>query len=337
MSSAQAHLVTGGAGFIGSHIAESLVAQGHDVYVVDDLSGGDARNVPAGVVGCYYDDLSDVPKARALASSIKPNVIWHLAANAREGASFYDPVNVDRRNVGAYLPLLEASIKQGLRRVVMFSSMSVYGDHKPPFEESLPHKPQDVYGVSKAAMEINTRVLSECHGFDYVIIRPHNVFGERQALFDPYRNVFGIWMNRVMHGGPIVIYGDGEQRRAFSYIGDALPWMVKLGMEESGEIFNVGGLVDVSLNEAADALAEAWGAPIERRHDKDRHGEVKHAWPDHQKIVSRGYVERAGWKEGLRRMAAWAKERGPQDWRYEPLAIRSERIPNAWREFQDGE
>ncbi len=123
----------------------------------------------------------------------------------------------------AYLNVLVPALRAGVRKVVLYSSMAVYGDQTPPFSEEMPRRPVDVYGVNKAGMEEITEILADVHDFSYTIIRPHNVFGERQSLRDPFRNVVAIFMNRILRGEPLYIFGDGEQRRAFSYLGDALP------------------------------------------------------------------------------------------------------------------
>lgn len=343
-------LVTGGAGFIGSHIANELTLRGHDVVVVDDLSGalgwGNLITRPdsgAVAVPAVTIDCSDYKRMFDLFDVYGPfHVVVNCAANAREGASQFQPHSIAQRNLQLASCVLSNAIRTGTKRVVMFSSMAVYGGQSPPFDESLPYAPEDVYGVNKVAMEQVTRILCETHGVSYAIIRPHNVFGEQQALFDKHRNVIGIFMNRIMREEPLFIYGDGEQTRAFSYIGDSLPSFIK-AIEDVGNkdvatnvAVNVGGVIPITVNALAEAVKEAMGVdssyPVTYYDNRPR--EVRHAFSTYtlsQQVL--GYEERVGWREGVNRMAAWAKTIGPLEWmNREKLEIASELVPIPWRE-----
>jgi len=221
---------------------------------------------------------------------------------------------------------------------VLFSgnSMAVYGNQRPPFNETMPRRPADIYGMNKAIMEQATEVLSEVHEFDYVIIRPHNVFGARQSLTDKFRNVVAIFMNRIMRKEPLYIYGDGEQVRAFSYIEDSLPCYIRcLDDDIKNEIINIGGMHPITINHLADLVCEAMGVPktYPREYLPPRPLEVKEAWCSWEKSVKLlGYEEKIGYEEGIRRMAQWAKEKkGPQEWTEEKLALPSEKMPKIWR------
>ena len=328
-------LVTGAAGFIGSHVTTGLAEQGHEVVAVDDLSGGFKRNVPAGV---KFDqiDLRDPEAAERAVADSAPDLLCHLAANAREGASQFQPRDVCGRNLMAYVNVLVPAVRRGLKKVVLYSSMAVYGEQTPPFSEEMPRQPVDVYGINKASMEGITEVLAEVHEFEYTIMRPHNVFGERQSLRDRYRNVVAIFMNRIMQGEPLYIYGDGEQRRAFSYIGDSLPAFLRaceLGGRLNGQVINVGGKEDISVNELARLVAAEFEAEPEMTHLPDRPREVKHAYSTWQKSEQLlGYEERYGLREGVRRMARWARELGPQPWSEETLELPSKKAPVIWQQ-----
>ncbi len=332
-------LVTGVAGFMGSHVAEGLAQAGQEVVGLDDLSGGFKENVPAGVE-FFEVDLRDVPKTETVLRDRPAEVLCHLAANAREGASQFQPRDVCGRNLMAYANVLVPAIRSGrLKKVVLYSSMAVYGDQDPLFDETMPRRPVDVYGVNKKAMEEMTEILADVHEFMYTIIRPHNVFGERQSLRDPFRNVVAIFMNRIMRGEPLYVYGDGEQKRAFSYIGDSLPAFLRaaeLRPDLDRQIVNVGGKQPVTVNALLKMVAEEFDAEPEVIHLPDRPREVKNAYSTWEKSVELlGYEERFGLEEGIRRMAAWARPRGPQPWREEELELPSEKAPHIWLSGED--
>ena len=257
-------LVTGAAGFMGSHAVDSLLDLGHEVTAADSLIGGYVENVnpAAEFVEC---DLADRAAAAQLVASAEPEVIFHYAADATEGRSQFTPLSSMDNNVVAYLNTLVPAIARGLSKVVLVSSMSVYGAQPAPFTESMPRLPEDVYAAMKASMEAATEHLAAVHGFEYAVFRPHSVYGERQNLADPYRNVVAIFINALLRGRAIHIYGDGEQRRAYSYIGDVNPAIVDGGLSDrsSGQIFNVGSSEDVSINQLADVVREVFfeGAP----------------------------------------------------------------------------
>ena len=326
-------LVTGAAGFIGSHVAEGLAGAGHEVGGVDDLSGGARENIVGNVKFCEVD-VRDAEATERVVKDHEPEVLCHLAANAREGASQFQPRDVCGRNLMGYASVLVPAIQVGVKKVVLYSSMAVYGDQEPPFDEKMPREPVDVYAVNKTAMEEITEILADVHEFGYTILRPHNVFGERQSLRDHYRNVVGIFMNRIMRGEPLFIYGDGEQKRAFSYIGDSLPAFlraVELRPELDGEIVNVGGKHPASINELARMVAAEFEAEPELVYLPDRPREVKYAyctWEKSEALL--GYEERLGLEEGVRRMAEWARKLGPQPWTDERLELPSKKAPHIW-------
>lgn len=330
-------LVSGAAGFIGSHIADGLVERRHQVFAVDDESGGTFDNLEYPQVQRIMEDCANRDRMISVCETFRPDTLVHCAANAREGASQFQPYSVTRRNLLAYVSTLSAALSVGcLKRVICFSSMAVYGDQEPPFDEDMVLKPVDVYAANKAAMENVTEILAGVHGFGYVIVRPHNVFGPRQAMNDIHRNVVGIFMNRIMKQEPIFIYGDGLQRRAFSYIGDFLPAVLRV-IEDAdahhGNVYNIGGIQDVDVLALAAAVCDAMGVsnhPVE--HLPDRPCEVKHAFCTFDKSARMlGYSERVGWREGVSRMAEWAKKKGPQRWRNtDALEIVNDKVPRPW-------
>ncbi len=331
-------LVTGAAGFMGSHVAEGLARAGHEVVGLDDLSGGFKENV-RGPVTFFEVDLRDAAKTEAIVKECQPEILCHLAANAREGASQFQPRDVCGRNLMAYANVLVPALRAGIKKVVLYSSMAAYGEQETPFDEQMPRQPVDVYGVNKKAMEEITEILADVHEFGYTIIRPHNVFGERQSLRDPFRNVVAIFMNRIMRGEPLYVYGDGEQKRAFSYIGDSLPAFLRaceLRPELDHQIINIGGMHAVTVNELLRLVLHEFKAANEVVHLPDRPREVKNAYCSWQKSVDLlDYTETFGLEEGVRRMAVWAKEQGPQPWREESLELPSPKAPSIWLDFSD--
>jgi len=330
--------VTGGGGFIGSHICDALANDPsiERVLAIDDESCGTFSNIESAKVIKEKVDCSKQSNMKFFFNLHKVDTIVHCAANAREGASQFQPGIVTRRNLDAYANTLSAAIQTGVSRVCLFSSMSVYGDQKPPFSEGLPLKPVDVYAVNKAGMEQITEILSNVHGFSYVILRPHNVFGSRQ-MFDLKRNVIAIFMNRIMRKEPLFIYGDGEQMRSFSYIEDSLPSFIYAinNIEALNKTtINVGGVEHISINHLAEVVLDAMGAggvyPID--HLPDRPCEVKNAYTTYtlsQHLLN--YCETVGWKSGVYKMAEWAMRLGPQEWRDgDPIEIASGAIPKVW-------
>lgn len=332
-------LVTGNCGFIGSWLTKKLINEGHEVWGIDDLSGGSMSNLESVRFNFhqYFCSCCDEEKIDSIFSKAKPDVVYHLAANAREGASFFQPVSIVKRNTLAYSIILMNSIKYGVKRVITFSSIAAYGDQKPPFmEDTTTLRPVDLYGQAKATMEGMTRMLSESHGISYVILRPFNVYGPYQALNDLHRNVFGIWMNKIMRDEPLTIYGDGLQQRAFSYIEDSLPCYINALSAPSGAAFNVGSSKPYTILEAMELTLRAMGIkgdyPVNIL--PDRHKEVKVAYTDTTRARNMlGLKESVDLPEGLRRMAEWAKKQGPQEWKEgDPLEIPNKLTPEHWKE-----
>jgi UDP-glucose 4-epimerase len=326
-------LITGAAGFIGAHLADYMIAGGHEVAGIDDMSGGFWRNLnPA--TDFHLVDLRDRAAAAAAVEKVRPEVLCHLAANAREGASQFQPLDVTDRNLLGYLNVLIPCIKNRLKKVLLFSSMAVYGEQEPPFDERMSRCPADIYGVNKSAMEEMTEILSDVHGFQYTTVRPHNVFGERQSIRDKYRNVIGIFMNSILRGEPPFIYGDGEQERAFSYIHDCLPSFARaaeLRPELHGAAINVGGMHPITVNRLAEIIRRHFNNPLEAVRVEERPREVKRAWCTWEKSARLlGYEEPIGLEEGIRRTAQWAKELGPQEWVVDTLELVNEKTPRPW-------
>lgn len=313
-------LVTGVAGFIGSHVAQLLVEQGHEVVGIDDLSGGFTENIPEGV--CFYKcSLLNHEMVDSIFAHHSPHIVVHMAAYATEGLSFHIRRFNYHNNLLASVNLINASINHGVEGFVFTSSMSVYGDQKPPFAETLSYKPVDPYAVAKQAVEQDLKIAGEFHGLKWCIIRPYSVYGERQNMADAYRNVVAIFMNQALAGKPLTIFGDGNQRRAFSHISEVAPIIAAVVDRNDvwGQIFNVGGSVNYSINHLAEEVCLAVDVPFERIHLPPRQ-EVAMAWSDNQKTKDwfPHLFNPVPLSIGLESMAAWAIKRGPQ--RCKPFA-----------------
>lgn len=325
-------LVTGGAGFMGSWLVDELIERGHKVISVDDLSGGFMRNVNK---KCKFIkmDLRDKRKVFRVTKNI--DVIFHLAAYAAEGQSVFSPIEINDINVKPMNNLLVAAVNNNVKKIVFTSSMAVYGNQKPPFDERMPRKPVDPYGCGKAYCERMLEIFAKTYGFDYTIIRPHNVFGARQNIADPYRNVIGIWINRIMRGKRPLIYGDGKQTRAFSYIEDVTPPLANAGFfeEANSQIINLGSDEVVTINKACKIVLKTMNSRLKPKHVEERPCEVKHAYctvKKSKKIL--GYKTKHKLKDGVKKTVEWARKIGPQKPTYRlPLEI-TKRAPKAWRE-----
>src|SRR5688572_17126474 len=254
-------LVTGGAGFIGSHVADALIARGHEVHVLDDLSGGFRDNVPADAA-FTHGSVADVDGVERLFARGRFTHVYHLAAYAAEGLSHFIKRFNYTNNVIGSANLLNASINYGVECFVFASSIAVYGaSPELPMTEATTPEPEDSYGIAKYAIELELRACRKMFGLEYSIFRPHNVFGPRQNIGDRYRNVIGIFMNQILQGQPMTIFGDGTQTRAFSYIGDVAPIVAEAVDVPAARdaIFNVGADTPCSLNDLARAVAAAMG------------------------------------------------------------------------------
>lgn len=327
-------LVTGGAGFIGSHVAGNLVRRGHRVTVVDDLSGGSLENLPP---GCEFirGDITDQRLVAYLFASHRFELVYHLAAYAAEGLSHFIRRFNYRNNLIGSVTVLNAAIREGTRRFVFTSSIAVYGAGQLPLTEDAVPRPEDPYGIAKRAFELDLLAAAEMFGIEYVIFRPHNVYGEGQNIGDPYRNVVGIFMNRIMRGEPMPIFGDGGQTRAFSYIDDVAPIIAAGGFEPRARnrIFNVGADEPVPVLDLARLVAEVFGVEPQIVHLAAR-PEVLHAFSDHAAVRE---VFGAGatmpLREGLARMAAWVRRRGQQaPTPFAKLEI-EENLPDSWAQL----
>lgn len=307
-------LVTGGAGFMGSHVADRLLQAGHQVVVLDDLSGGFVDNVPRGAT-FVQGSVVDQGLVDRTFHTYRFDYVYHLAAYAAEGLShFIKRFNYTNNLIGS-VNLINASVKCSVKRFVFTSSIAVYGAGQSPMTEEMVPVPEDSYGIAKLAVEQELRVSHEMFGLKYVIFRPHNVYGERQNIGDRYRNVVGIFMNQILHGEPMTIFGDGTQKRAFTHIDDVAPIIAQsVECEDAtNQIFNVGADVPYSVNELAEVVAEAMGVKCNVSHLAPRN-EVKVAFSDHSKAERVfGAHTKTPLRDGIETMADWVKKHGARE------------------------
>lgn len=326
-------LVTGGAGFMGAHVVNELLRQGnHSVVALDDMSGGFRENVNPDAT-FIQGSILDVPLINHLFDKYNFIYIYHLAAYAAEGLShFIKRFNYQNNLIGS-VNLINAAVNNHVERFVFTSSIAVYGANQLPMHEKLTPMPEDSYGIAKYAVEQELVASKRLFDLDYTIFRPHNVYGEFQNICDKYRNVIGIFMNKIMQNEPLIIFGDGEQTRAFTHIADVAPHIVNsVEIEETScEIFNVGSDNGVSVNDLAKLVMNAMGKEVSINHFKER-DEVKHAYCSHEKLQQVfGTQSQVDLADGLHRMAAWAKSVGPRPAsEFSNIEIRKN-LPEGWK------
>lgn len=324
-------LITGGAGFIGSHLAHYLVDQGKEVIVLDDLSGGFEENIPKGAV-FIKGSITDHELIAKVFIDYPIDYVYHLAAYAAEGLShFIKRFNYTNNLIGS-VNLINESVKHTVKCFVFTSSIAVYGALEPPMREDMTPVPEDPYGIAKLAVEHELRVTHDMFGLNYVIFRPHNVYGEYQNLGDRYRNVVGIFMNQLMSQQPLTIFGDGEQTRAFTYVGDIAPVIADSVENQAayGQVFNIGADQNYTINKLAAEVMKAMQLNSKVNHVESRN-EVLHAYADHSKTIRYfGEYAKTSLSEGLQKMNNWAKKTGIKEstW-FENIEV-TEKLPTIW-------
>lgn len=329
---AETVFISGVAGFLGSHLADHFLARGHRVVGCDDLSGGYADNVPEGVE-FHRVDCNDVAALKPITRGV--DVVVHAAAAAYEGLSVFSPHAITQSVVSGSAGMFAAAIAGGARRVVFCSSMARYGAHGVTFTEDLVPRPQDPYGIAKLSAEVLLRNLCEVHGVEYVIAVPHNIIGPRQKYDDPYRNVAAIFVNLLLQGQPIRVYGDGSQRRCFSFVSDVVSPLRQMATDPRcvGEVINVGPDDEfVSVRDLASLVARLMGVELRCEFLPPRPQEVALANCSADKARSLlGYRPRVSLEDGLAAMIDWISARGPRPFvHHVGLEIVNAATPSTW-------
>jgi UDP-glucose 4-epimerase len=328
-------LITGVAGFMGSHMADDFLAKGYEVVGIDNLVGGYKDNIPNDVefynLDCsVFDDIESVFR--------NVDLVVHTACTAYEGLSVFSPSLIVRNTSLATAATLSASVKHGVSKYVFLSSMARYGTQDTiPFTEDMQTKPQDPYGISKVESEMLIRNVSETHGMDYSILVPHNIIGPRQKYDDPFRNVASIIINRMLQGQQPIIYGDGSQQRCFSFYQDvANPIMVASENDiANGRVINIGPDEEfISINDLAFIIADILNFNLDPIYMPGRPQEVKDATCSANLARELlGYQTTTSLRDGLTQLAEWIQERGTKPFEYHlPLEFITEKTPRTWTE-----
>ena len=326
--------VTGVAGFLGSHVADQLISQGHEVHGCDNLIGGSMENVHE-EVKFYQVDAIYLNQMKKMTKDV--DVIIHSACTAYEGLSVFSPYLVGQNTYQISLSVFTAAVTNNVKRVINCSSMARYGNQEiMPYTEDMVPKPEDPYGIAKLASEQTLEVLSEVHGLEFVNLVPHNIIGPKQKYDDPYRNVVSIMINRILNGNAPIIYGDGEQTRCFSDIDDVVNPMINsiFSKDTIGETINVGPDEDViTINELASKVLKVLNSDLEPIYVKERPKEVKFAHCSSEKSRNLlGYSTSVPLDQSIEKIANWIIEKGPKKFRYHlDIEIENEHTPETWK------
>jgi UDP-glucose 4-epimerase len=324
--------VTGVAGFLGSHLADHFLRAGSSVAGIDNLLGGAKENVPADVE-FVVADCANREAYVGLLDGV--DVVYHCAAGPWEGLSVFSPYLVHQHTAGSTAAVLSAAAAARVRRFVFCSSMARYGAQPPPFTEDMTPAPTDPYGVSKYSAELLVRNVCEIYGIEWVIAVPHNIIGPRQKFDDPYRNVASIMINRMLRGQQPIIYGDGQQRRCFSYIADVVGPLAMLASHPAvvGEVINVGPDEEyVTIGQLAELIAGILDVPLDPEYVPGRPHEVREANCSADKARRLlGYRTRWALRDGLAEMVEWIRAAGPRPFTYHlPIEIVTDQTPATW-------
>lgn len=325
--------ITGIAGFLGSHLADAMLAEGHEVLGCDNLIGGYRDNVPDGA-SFYQCDCNDLEKMKELTRGV--DIVYHTACTAYEGLSVFSPKLVAENTYLNTVSIASAAIANHVKRFVTCSSMARYGTQEVvPFTEDMICKPQDPYGISKFSAENVLRNLCETHSMELVIAVPHNIIGPRQKYDDPFRNVASIMINLMLQGRQPIIYGDGEQKRCFSFVQDDIDCLKKLAFQDNvvGEVINIGPDEEfVTINHLAKTIAKLLYFELDPIYMKGRPQEVRLATCSANKARRLlGYQTKYTLEEGLTEMIRYIQQRGTKPFSYHlPLEIINDLTPKTW-------
>jgi UDP-glucose 4-epimerase len=327
-------LVTGAAGFLGSHLCEKLRNLNYEVIGIDNMSGGNLDNVPNDVK-FHKIDCCDLKKINTIMKNI--DIVYHCAATAHEGLSVFSPVQISKNNYMATVTVISAAINNKVKRIIYCSSMARYGDQPTPFTEDMTPKPVDPYGISKVAGEDVLKNLCNLNNIEWVIVVPHNIIGPRQKYDDPFRNVVSIMINRILQNKSPIIYGDGEQKRCFSYIDDCIYCLLALidNKNVAGEVINIGPDEEfVTINKVAEICSNVTGSNLKPEYHPDRPKEVKIATCSADKARKLlNYKTTTDLHTGIKKTYEFIKNKGPKKFDYHvDLEIINDLTPKVWVE-----
>lgn len=324
--------ITGVAGFLGSHLAKRMLDLGHDVIGNDNLIGGDLINLDKRILFfnadcCNLEEMTRITKGS--------EVIYHCAATAHEGLSVFSPHIITNNIFQASVAVITAAIKNKVGRFVYCSSMARYGNQTPPFREDMTPKPEDPYGIAKVAGENVLKVLADLNNMEWNIAVPHNIIGPNQKYDDPFRNVISIFINRNLQNKPSIIYGDGKQKRCFSYIDDVIYCLEKIALDKkiNKQIINVGpDEEDITIKEVAEIVANETGFNGSPIYLPDRPKEVKFATCSSDKSRKLlNYSTKTSLKDSIKYTVDYIKQNGVKPFKYHlPVEIVNEKTPSTW-------
>ena len=327
-------LVTGAAGFLGSHLSEKLALLGHEVIGIDNMKGGYSDNVPNNIKFSKID-CCDFKEIQKIMKGI--DVVYHCAATAHEGLSVFSPYEITKNNYLASVSIFSAAVNEKVKRIIFCSSMARYGNNKAPFLENMKSSPVDPYAISKVASEDVLINLCELNNIEWVIAVPHNIIGPRQKYDDPFRNVVSIMLNRMLQGKPPIIYGDGEQTRCFSYIDDCLSCLIPMLDQKNlnKEIINIGPDEEfVTINKISEICSNLTGLNSKPIYKQGRPREVKHATCSADKARKLlNYKTTVTLNEGIKKTFEYIQKRGTKSFDYNiEIEINNELTPKTWTE-----
>ena len=324
--------ITGIAGFLGSHIADRCLAAGYLVSGCDNLIGGYLDNVPEQAV-FHQIDCNDFKALAPLLRDI--DVVYHCAATAYEGLSVFSPHLITQNIVTATSGVVSAAVAGGVKRFILCSSMARYGTNAVPFTEDMAPAPQDPYGIGKWSAELLLANIAETHGMEWVVAVPHNIIGPRQRYDDPYRNVVSIFINMMLQGRQPYIYGDGNQKRCFSFVSDVVDPLLRMATEKccAGEVINIGPDDEfITINALAATIARLLDFNLAPKRIEQRPREVYFANCSADKArLLLGYQPTVKLEEGLAVMIDWISSRGTRSFSHHvELEIDSVLAPQTW-------
>ena len=325
-------LVTGAAGFLGSHLSERLANDGNLVIGIDNMKGGYKDNIPKNIT-FFETDCCDLKKIQNIIKGV--DVVYHCAATAHEGLSVFSPYEITKNNFLASVSIFSAAVNEKVKRIIFCSSMARYGAQQTPFLETMKPLPVDPYAISKVAAEDVLINLCELNDIEWVIAVPHNIIGPRQKYDDPFRNVVSIMINRMLQGKAPIIYGDGEQKRCFSYIDDCLNCLLPMLNQKNlnKKIINIGPDEEfVTINKVAEICSNITRTNLSPIYKPSRPREVKHATCSAN--VARNllnYKTSVSLEEGIQKTYEYIKKRGPRAFDYNiELEINNHLTPSTW-------
>ena len=325
-------LVTGAAGFLGSHLSERLANEGNLVVGIDNMKGGYKDNIPKNI-NFFETDCCDLKSIQDIIKGV--DVVYHCAATAHEGLSVFSPYEITKNNFLASVSIFSAAVNENVKRIIFCSSMARYGEQQTPFLETMKPSPVDPYAISKVAAEEVLINLCELNGIEWVIAVPHNIIGPRQKYDDPFRNVVSIMINRMLQGKAPIIYGDGEQKRCFSYIDDCLNCLLPMLDQKNlnKKIINIGPDEEfVTINKVAEICSNITRTNLSPIYKQSRPREIKHATCSANEARNLlNYKTTVSLEEGIQKTYEYIKKRGPRPFDYNiELEINNDLTPSTW-------